>query len=105
MGPTKLSITGAIQNDRAQIIYQSKVRWVTARYLSNPTALISVGAGPLAVQPAASAPSITMPANARATRVAGPFMQAPEDSTPYPLPHNPGPISPGAREGVRTHNP
>ena len=35
---TKLSITGAIQNGRAQIIYQSKVRWVTARYLSNPTA-------------------------------------------------------------------
>jgi uncharacterized protein YgiM (DUF1202 family) len=35
---TKLSITGAIQNGRAQIIFRSRIRWVTAKYLSNPTA-------------------------------------------------------------------
>ena len=35
---TKLSITGATQNGRAQIIYRSRIRWVTAKYLSNPTA-------------------------------------------------------------------
>ena len=33
---TKLSVTGVVQNGRAQIIYQNKVRWVTAKYLSNP---------------------------------------------------------------------
>jgi uncharacterized protein YraI len=32
----KLSVTGVVQNSRAQIIYQNKVRWVTAKYLSNP---------------------------------------------------------------------
>ena len=32
---TKLSVTGVVQNGRAQIIYQNKVRWVTAKYLSN----------------------------------------------------------------------
>ena len=35
---TKLSITGATQNGRAQIIFRSRIRWVTAKYLSNPTA-------------------------------------------------------------------
>jgi len=34
---TRLSVTGATQYGRAQIIFQGKVRWVTARYLSNPT--------------------------------------------------------------------
>lgn len=33
---TSLSITGTTQNDRAQIIYGNAIRWVTARYLSNP---------------------------------------------------------------------
>ena len=33
---TVLSVTGAVQNGRAQIIYKSKVRWVTAKYLTNP---------------------------------------------------------------------
>ena len=32
---TVLSVTGAVQNGRAQIIYKSKVRWVTAKYLTN----------------------------------------------------------------------
>ena len=32
---TALSVTGAIQNGRAQIIYKGAVRWVTARYLKN----------------------------------------------------------------------
>lgn len=32
---TAVSITGAIQNGRAQIVYQGKVRWVTAKYLTN----------------------------------------------------------------------
>src|SRR5215211_7711640 len=36
---TKLSITGATQYGRAQIIFRSRVRWVTAKYLSNPTAV------------------------------------------------------------------
>jgi uncharacterized protein YgiM (DUF1202 family) len=33
---TRLSVTGATQNGRAQIIYRKTVRWVTARYLANP---------------------------------------------------------------------
>ena len=33
---TKLPVTGVVQNGRAQIIYQNAVRWVTAKYLSNP---------------------------------------------------------------------
>lgn len=33
----KVSITGTIQNDRAQIIHRSAIRWVTAKYLANPT--------------------------------------------------------------------
>ena len=32
---TALSVTGAIQNGRAQIIYHGAVRWVTAKYLTN----------------------------------------------------------------------
>ncbi len=32
---TALSVTGAIQNGRAQIIYKKAIRWVTARYLTN----------------------------------------------------------------------
>jgi uncharacterized protein YgiM (DUF1202 family) len=32
---TRLSVTGTTQNGRAQIIYRNRVRWVTARYLSN----------------------------------------------------------------------
>jgi uncharacterized protein YgiM (DUF1202 family) len=32
---TALSVTGAIQNGRAQIIYKGAIRWVTAKYLSN----------------------------------------------------------------------
>ena len=35
---TKLSVTGATANGRAQIVYQGAVRWVTAKYLANPTA-------------------------------------------------------------------
>ncbi len=34
---TKLSVTGATQNGRAQIIYKAQIRWVTAKYLKNPT--------------------------------------------------------------------
>ena len=34
---TALSVTGAIQNGRAQIIYKGAVRWVTARFLKNLT--------------------------------------------------------------------
>jgi uncharacterized protein YgiM (DUF1202 family) len=34
---TALSVTGAIQNGRAQIIYESRIRWVTARYLTKLT--------------------------------------------------------------------
>ena len=34
---TALSVTGAIQNSRAQIIYKGAIRWVTARYLTNLT--------------------------------------------------------------------
>jgi uncharacterized protein YgiM (DUF1202 family) len=33
---TGLSVTGATQNGRAQIIFAKKVRWVTAKYLANP---------------------------------------------------------------------
>lgn len=33
---TRLSITGATANGRAQIVYRSAVRWVTARYLAVP---------------------------------------------------------------------
>ena len=32
---TALSVTGAIQNGRAQIIYKGAIRWVTAKYLTN----------------------------------------------------------------------
>jgi uncharacterized protein YgiM (DUF1202 family) len=32
-----LSITGATQNGRAQVIFNNAIRWVTAKYLSNPT--------------------------------------------------------------------
>ena len=32
---TALSVTGATQNGRAQIIYKNAIRWVTARYLAN----------------------------------------------------------------------
>ena len=34
---TALSVTGAIQNGRAQIIYKDHIRWVTARYLTKLT--------------------------------------------------------------------
>ena len=34
---TVLSVTGATQNGRAQIIYKKKIRWVTAKYLANPS--------------------------------------------------------------------
>jgi uncharacterized protein YgiM (DUF1202 family) len=34
---TALSVTGAIQNGRAQIIYEDRIRWVTARYLAKLT--------------------------------------------------------------------
>jgi len=34
---TALSVTGAIQHGRAQIIYKGAVRWVTAKYLTNLT--------------------------------------------------------------------
>jgi uncharacterized protein YgiM (DUF1202 family) len=33
---TKLSVTGATANGRAQIIYKKAIRWVTAKYLANP---------------------------------------------------------------------
>lgn len=32
---TRLSVTGAVQNGRAQIVYNHSIRWVTARYLTN----------------------------------------------------------------------
>ena len=35
---TRLSITGVIANGRAQVIYANRARWVTAKYLANPTA-------------------------------------------------------------------
>src|SRR5690606_17472050 len=35
---TKLKVTGATQNGKAQIIYGDAVRWVTAKYLSNVNA-------------------------------------------------------------------
>ncbi len=34
---TRLSVTGATQNGRAQIVFRNAVRWVTAKYLANPT--------------------------------------------------------------------
>jgi uncharacterized protein YgiM (DUF1202 family) len=34
---TVLSVTGATQNGRAQIVYKKAVRWVTARYLATPS--------------------------------------------------------------------
>ena len=34
---TRLSVTGAVQNGRAQIVYSRSIRWVTARYLTNST--------------------------------------------------------------------
>jgi uncharacterized protein YgiM (DUF1202 family) len=34
---TALSVTGAIQNGRAQIVYKGAVRWVTVRFLKNLT--------------------------------------------------------------------
>ncbi|MDN5761486.1 MAG: SH3 domain-containing protein [Microlunatus sp.] len=40
---TTVSITGATQNGRAQIIYRNAARWVTAKYLANPSK-----AGPVA---------------------------------------------------------
>lgn len=47
---TKLSVTGATANGRAQIVYQKAIRWVTAKYLANAAA----------TQPAAPAlPKIT----------------------------------------------
>jgi uncharacterized protein YgiM (DUF1202 family) len=33
---TRLSVTGATQNGRAQIVFRKAVRWVTAKYLANP---------------------------------------------------------------------
>lgn len=33
---TRLAVTGVVQNGRAQIVFRGAVRWVTARYLSNP---------------------------------------------------------------------
>ncbi len=41
---TKLSVTGTIQNGRAQIVYRQAVRWVTARYLTNSA--VSLPAAP-----------------------------------------------------------
>ncbi|GAA1826953.1 SH3 domain-containing protein [Microlunatus capsulatus] len=35
---TKLSITGAVANGRAQVVYAKAARWVTAKYLAAPTA-------------------------------------------------------------------
>ncbi len=40
---TTLSITGATANDRAQIVYRSTVRWVTARYLALPPTTMPSG--------------------------------------------------------------
>ena len=36
---TRLSVTGAVQNGRAQIVYSRSIRWVTARYLTNSAVL------------------------------------------------------------------
>lgn len=41
----RVSITGTIQNGRAQIIYRNAVRWVTAKYLSAPTSTGPVAPG------------------------------------------------------------
>lgn len=41
----KVSITGTIQNGRAQIIYRSAIRWVTAKYLSTVTTTGPVAPG------------------------------------------------------------
>ena len=35
---TRLSITGVVANGRAQVVYAKRARWVTAKYLANPTA-------------------------------------------------------------------
>ena len=35
---TKLSITGAVANGRAQVVYSGAARWVTAKYLATPAA-------------------------------------------------------------------
>lgn len=35
---TKLAVTGATANGRAQIVYRQAIRWVTAKYLANPAA-------------------------------------------------------------------
>ena len=34
---TRLAVTGATQNGRAQVVFRNAVRWVTAKYLANPT--------------------------------------------------------------------
>jgi uncharacterized protein YgiM (DUF1202 family) len=34
---TRLSVTGVMENGRAQVVYKGAARWVTARYLGNPT--------------------------------------------------------------------
>lgn len=35
---TRLGVTGATANGRAQIVYNQAIRWVTAKYLANPAA-------------------------------------------------------------------
>lgn len=42
---TKLSITGTVQNGRAQIVHTNAVRWVTAKYLSTSDPSASSGNG------------------------------------------------------------
>ena len=46
---TRLSITGVTQNGRAQIVYRSAVRWVTAKYLATSTP-VAGGGGSYAVE-------------------------------------------------------
>ena len=42
---TKLSITGATANGRAQVVRAGAARWVTARYLANPPATLPTAPG------------------------------------------------------------
>ena len=42
---TKLSVTGVVQNQRAQIVYKGAVRWVTAQYLSKTKPSSTSGGG------------------------------------------------------------
>lgn len=64
---TKLSITGVVVNGRAQIIYSSAVRWVTAKYLSTTAPTTTPPPAPIdAVEEGLSASGIALYRAARA---------------------------------------